>query len=47
MLKQIKNLFGLMATIVAIFSVCFALWAVVGVCVGFGYQVGKALAGTI
>ena len=45
MRQQIKYLFSLAATFVAVFSVCFALWVVVGVCIGFGWTVGKALAG--
>ena len=47
MLKQIKHLFSLAATFVAIVSVCFALWIVVGLCIGFGFTVGKAIAGFV
>lgn len=47
MLRQIRGLFSLATTITVVLSVCFALWVVVGVCVGFGWYVGKALAGII
>jgi UPF0716 family protein affecting phage T7 exclusion len=47
MLKQIRYLFSMAATFVAIFSICFALWVIVGACIGFGWTVGKALAGII
>lgn len=45
MRKQIKHLFGAAKTIVAVISVCFALWVIVGACIGLGFAVGKSLAG--
>ena len=47
MLKQIQGLFSLATTFSVVFAICFGLWVAVGVCVGFGWHLGKALAGFI